>query len=378
MLGPFVAPSAAYARTRATIHRAAAPPPTTPPPPPPPKAWILVDADTGNVIDAGNDHEPMQPASLTKVITALAAKAFIPEDGTVPVSARAQGAPAMSMNMKAGQQWPMKDALHALLMVSANDAAYALAERAAGSVEQFENVFASTAQALGMQDHPVLRDPAGLDDDQFSVDGGNLVSARDLAIAARALLADPVLADIVATPIYKFHGPDNVDHRLVNHNRMLTVYPGAVGVKTGYTKRAGSCLIAAARRDGRTMLAVVENAWDMYGVTSTLLDKGFATPVEAEVDADHLPPVPGNLQLALTPAKETPPSIPPLVASRPPAPAPSHSSTKGRALAAVITGGAGSPVLIVEALLIGLGLMRLRAVRRNRRRRPRPAHARRH
>jgi len=376
VLGPFVAPAAAYARTGATTRRAAAPPPTTPPPPPPPpKAWILVDADTGNVIDAGNDHEPMQPASLTKVITALAAKAFIPEDGTVPVSARAQGAPAMSMNMKAGQEWPMKDALHALLMVSANDAAYALAERAAGSVEQFENVFASTAQALGMQDHPVLRDPAGLDDDQFSVEGGNLVSARDLAIAARALLSDPVLADIVATPIYKFHGPDNVDHRLVNHNRMLTVYPGAVGVKTGYTKRAGSCLIAAARRDGRTMLAVVENAWDMYGVTSALLDKGFATPIEAEVNTDHLPAVPVNLQAALTPAKETPPSIPPLVASTPPA-APSHPASHGRPLAAVITGGAGSPVLVVEAMLIALGLLRLRAVRR--RRRPRPAHARRH
>src|SRR3954447_3756203 len=158
-----MAPAPASARTGSRSRRspAATTPPGPPAPPPPPKAWILVDADTGNVIDAGNDHEPMQPASLTKVITALAAKAFIPEDGTVPVSARAQGAPAMSMNMKAGQEWPMKDALHALLMVSANDAAYALAERAAGSVEQFENVFASTAQALGMQDHPVLRDPAG-------------------------------------------------------------------------------------------------------------------------------------------------------------------------------------------------------------------------
>src|SRR5439155_1637704 len=85
----------------------------------------LEDVDTGRVVDAGDAHEPLQPASLTKVITALAVHAFIPADGSVPVSARAQGSPAMSMNMKAGQVWPLQEALHALLMVSANDAAIA-------------------------------------------------------------------------------------------------------------------------------------------------------------------------------------------------------------------------------------------------------------
>ena len=265
----------------------------------------------------------------------------------------------------------MKEALHALLMVSANDAAYALAERTAGSVEQFENVFAATAQALGMQDNPVLRDPAGLDDSEFSVAGGNLVSARDLAIAARALLADPVLSEIVATPVYQFDGPDGVHHRLLNHNHLLTTSAGAVGMKTGYTQRAGSCLISAARRDGRTMLAVVENAWDMYGVSSTLLDKGFATPVEAENGVDRLPAVPTDLNAALTPAKETPPSVPPVVASHPVA----HTSTHGEPLAAIVTDSGSPLVLVTEGVLIGLGLLRLRAVRRHRRRRP--AHARR-
>src|SRR6202040_2869973 len=143
--------------------------------------------------------------------------------------------------------------------------------------EGFQLMFAATAANLGFADDPVLNDPAGLDGPQ-GVEGGNLVSARDLAMATRALLTQPTLAPIVATPIYYFTGPDGFHHRLTNHNKLfLTTYAGGIGVKTGYTRRAGHCLIAAARRDGRTMIAVVMNSGNPTQAAKDLLDKGFAT-----------------------------------------------------------------------------------------------------
>src|SRR5205085_11712910 len=113
------------------------------------------------------------------------------------------------------------------------------------------------AKEIGLQANPLLQDPAGLDDAEFSINGGNLIGARDLAIVARAALANPVIAEAVANPLYRFHGPGGADHKLGNHTPLLKSYPGAVGMKTGYTRRAGECLVAAARRDGRTMVPVV-------------------------------------------------------------------------------------------------------------------------
>jgi D-alanyl-D-alanine carboxypeptidase len=272
------------------------PPPTVPPPPPPPRAWIVVDDDTGAVIEAGNEHQPMLPASVSKILTALVAVQQLEPDAEVPVSPTAQGMPARNMNMKVGQLWKFDDALHALLMVSANDAAVAIAERVAGSRENFSAVMARTAQRLHMQDNPVVNDPAGLDD-EFSQAGGNRISAYDLAIATRAAMAVESIRAVVATQVYRFHGPDNNDHRLLNHNLMLKSYPGGTGVKTGYTKRAGHSLIAAATRDGRSMVSVVLNAADPDRFSAGLLDKGFATPLSAEASLVHLPAVVPNASL---------------------------------------------------------------------------------
>src|SRR2546421_878769 len=251
-------------------------------------AWILVDADTGAVLDAASARTPMRPASIFKVLTALVAVQQLPADATVPVSTRAASMPAMKIDMKAGQVWPLGDVLRSLLMVSANDAAAALAERVGGTLEGFADVLNRASVRLHLEDGPVLQDPAGLDD-EFSVRGGNLISARDLAIITRAALAIPVIKSIVATPEYRFQGVDGLSHRLLNHNRLLRRYPGAIGVKTGYTRRAGNTLIAAATRNGRTMIAIVLKASAAYDTTTALLDRGFATPVTAEGGLDRLP-----------------------------------------------------------------------------------------
>ncbi|MEO7836815.1 MAG: serine hydrolase, partial [Acidimicrobiales bacterium] len=227
-------------------------------------------------IEAGNARVALPPASLTKLLTALVAVRALKAHDSVPVSERAEATPARKLNMKAGEKWPFADTLHALLLSSANDAATALGERVAGSLEAFAPVLQSSAERLGLEDNPVLRDPAGFDD-ASAVGSGNLVSARDLAIVARAALAEPALASAVALREYAFTGPDGAAHRLINHNRLLRLYPGAIGMKTGFTRRAGNTLVAAARRDGRTLVVVLLGAEDMYGAATALLDRGFAT-----------------------------------------------------------------------------------------------------
>jgi D-alanyl-D-alanine carboxypeptidase len=257
-----------------------------------PKASILVDADTGAVLDGTNIHTPLPPASLSKIFTALTAVANLDPHTSIPVSARAAGMPAHNLNMKQGQVWQLEDVLGSLLVSSANDAGMALAERVSGTAEAFGDALSATATRIGLADDPQLRDPSGLDD-EFSVGGGNRVSARDLAIAARAVLAEPRLAPIVASAVYSFTGGDGIAHRLGNHNRLLKVYPGAIGMKTGYTKRSLHSLVGAATRNGRTMIAVILNhPGETYTPVSAMLDRGFAMPVSAEPTSDILPAVP--------------------------------------------------------------------------------------
>jgi serine-type D-Ala-D-Ala carboxypeptidase (penicillin-binding protein 5/6) len=273
-----------------------APPPPGPPPPgtpglvPPlgPRAWVVVDADTGNVVDASDDHAPMRPASISKVLTAIVAIQRLPANAVVPVSPVAAGTESVNLGMKAGQVWSFTDTLHAMLMLSANDAATALAERVSGSREAFVGAMERTAADLHLVDRPVLRDPAGLDD-QFSVVGGNFISAYDLAIVARTALAIPQIRQIVDLPEYRFTAPDGVVHAIRNVDRGLELYPGAIGIKTGYTKAAGNTFLAAATRGGRTMVAVVLQSPDIYRSATALLDHGFATPVDRESRVDHLP-----------------------------------------------------------------------------------------
>lgn len=359
----FVVLSSAGPATRA----AAGPTTTTAAALPPPKAWIAVDADTGNIINAGNDHTALPPASLTKIITALAVIYALPATATVPVSARAAGQPAHKISMKQGEVWTLKDSMYSLLLSSANDAAVALAERAGGTVEGFQKMFLATAAALGMADHPVLADPAGLDGPD-GVDGGNLVSARDLAIAARDLLANPTLAAIVADDVYTFVGPDGAHHRLLNHNwHFLQTYPGAVGMKTGFTDRAGPCLITAAHRGDRTMIAVVLNAPNEYTFSVGLLDQGFATPVASESPADRLPAAwTGPPRAAPAPPRDV------LVLPGAARTADKLSPTSSRSLLGSVTRlGRGWLFWCMTLLLGTIGLLRLRVVVRQSARRRR-------
>lgn len=273
------------------------------------QAWILVDADTGAVLDASREREAMSPASTIKIFTALVALERLPVGEPVPISARAEGMPARKINVKAGQVWDREDLLHSLLMVSANDAAVALAERVGGgTLEGYLPVAERAARRLGLEDSPVLLDPSGLDS-EFSNGGGSRISARDMAIVARAALDRPDLMAIANTEAYEFTGGDNIGHTLTNHNRFLDLYDDATGLKTGLTDLAGRCFVGTATRDGRTMLVVLFDSPDIYLTAAALLDRGFALPVGAQGGLDRLPdvvadassgaPVPGPVERGL-------------------------------------------------------------------------------
>ena len=277
----------------------------------PAAAWVVADAGTGRLLESVNGHVPLPPASLTKVLTALTAVWALPPSATVPVSHRAAAMPPTKVGMRAGDRWSLDHTLHALLLSSANDAAMALAERVSGSAEAFAAAMGATAARLGLRHSPVFHDPAGLDGAK-GVGGGNLVSAEDVAIVARAALGEPRIAPLVARREYRFTAPDGRERRLVNHNKLLGSYPGAIGVKTGYTRRAGRCLAAAAHRDGRTVVVVVLSAQDVYATATALLDRGFASP------AAPSPPTSGRRPGGLLPTLPPPPALPGLPGVPPP------------------------------------------------------------
>ena len=262
------------------------------PAPPAAKAELLVDVDTGRVLVAQNAHTPLPPGSLTKVLTAMIAADWLKANAVLPVTPVAANAAPDRLGMKAGQSWPLGIALHALLISSSNDAAYAIAERVSGTLGRFELTMRSAAAQLGLRDNPVLHDPAGLDGTE-GLGGGNLISAWDLAVAARDMMANPKLAAIAGLKSYEFTGPDHIVYIILSHNRaFLNSYPGAIGVKTGFTDRAGVCVIEEAQRAGRHMMAVVLNGASPDLTAAMLLDRGFATAVRSERKTDaQLPPV---------------------------------------------------------------------------------------
>ena len=299
--------------------------------------------------------------------------------------------------MQAGEVWTLDNTVKSLLLVSANDAAYTLAENASGSLERFAAAMNQTAKQLGFRESH-LGDPAGLDNDQ-GFGFGDMMSAFDLAVVARNALSVPELAQSMPLQKFEFTGPGNIGHVIKNENLMLSMYPGATGMKTGFTDKAGRTLVASATRDGRTMIAVVLGYFDTYKFAQGLLDAGFRSAPNARGTGEKIPAPRlltaqaradawGSLPRALGRADaagaqvlgETQTATPP--SSRPHSGAAAGSARRRASSAsatktpATRTGASGSgwlslPRLIAAGLLalVAVLLLRRRAVRRRRKRR---------
>jgi D-alanyl-D-alanine carboxypeptidase len=229
---------------------------------------ILVDPATGAVLWGRRGRSPAPPASLTKMLTALAVRASLDLDEVTVASREATRQPARRLAMRRGQKLTVDQALKALMIVSANDVAVMLAETAGGSVARFSRAMDAESELLGLRASS-WRNPNGLDA------RGHRSTAFDLAILARAVLADRWLARVARMRRAAFTTPSGRRHTLTARSRFLLGYRGAIGVKTGFTDGAGHCLAAAATRGGRTLIAVVLRSPDSAGDAGRMLDWGF-------------------------------------------------------------------------------------------------------
>ena len=229
---------------------------------------VLVDPATGEVLWSRRSRTPAPPASLTKMLTALAVRASLGLDAVTVASRASVRQPARRLALKRGQRLTVKQALKSLMIVSANDVAVMLAESAGGSVARFARAMDAESQLLGLRGS-AWRNPNGLDA------RGHRSTAFDLAILARAVLQDRWLARVVRMRHDAFTTPNGRKVTLTARSRFLLGYRGAVGVKTGFTDDAGHCLAAAATRGGRTLIAVVLHSPDNAADAGRMLDWGF-------------------------------------------------------------------------------------------------------
>lgn len=252
------------------------------------EAAVLMDATSGAVYFEKSAEKRMGPASTTKLMTALVAAEQTAPEQIVTIPPEAVGIEGSSVYLIAGEHLTMQDLLYALLLSSANDAATAIAIAVAGSTEEFVWQMNKRANELGLCDTQ-FQNPHGLYDEE------HYTTAKDLATIARAVLDQPLLRRIVST--YKTTIPHNgtPDTRLlVNHNKLLRTYQGAIGMKTGFTKKTGRTLVSAAERDGLTLIAVTLNAPNDWRDHTAILDYGFScyetvTLAEAGSFFYHLP-----------------------------------------------------------------------------------------
>lgn len=253
---------------------------------------ILMDADTGKVLYEKNADAKTQPASVTKMMTALLTVENLDLDHVVTVPPEAVGILGNSMKLKVGEKLTVDQLLHALLIISANDAAVALAMEMGGSLDNFYKMMNERARQLGMK-NTHYKSPNGLIED-----ANHYMSARDTAILAEKLMGHKSVSRIVRTVKYTLPKTNKSKARkLKNTNKMLydtkskitadgkkihPRYKGTIGIKTGTMNASGYCLAAEVRRDGTNLIAVVMHAngrdgsLARYSAVIPMFDYGFS------------------------------------------------------------------------------------------------------
>ena len=233
---------------------------------------VLMDADTGRALYEKDSRTRRPIASTTKLMTALVAL----ESGhgleeRFTIAPEWTGVEGSSIYLRPGEEISLETLLYGLLLRSGNDAALAVAGCCGGTVEEFVSRMNRKAQELGMTDSG-FANPNGLDAE------GHYSSAYDMALLGRAFLENETLAKIAATKSVTLGG-----RTFTNHNKLLWRYEGCVGMKTGYTERAGRTLVSAARRDGVTLICVTLNAPSDWADHAALFDYGFANYSSAQL-----------------------------------------------------------------------------------------------
>lgn len=271
------------------------------------KAAVLMDAVSGEVLFSQNAHKKLPPASVTKVMTMLLIlegcdSGKIRLSDTVTISERAASMGGSQMYMEPGEQHTVEELLKGVAMVSANDGCVALAEHLAGSVEMFVEQMNKRAAELGMKDSHFVN-TNGLPV------ANHYTSAYDIAVMSRALIAFPETAQWFTkwqdTIKVGLPGKEK-EFGLTNTNKLIKQYPGAIGIKTGFTQDAGYCLSGAAERDGTRLIGVILGCTTSnirFAEIKRLLDYGFSNYESVKIAEK------GQVQKALKIEKGTPSKV---------------------------------------------------------------------
>ena len=238
---------------------------------------VVLTADTGTVLFEKDGHTPRPVASTTKIMTALLALEAAQERGDplVDITQEMVAVEGSSMGLQAGDSISLTGLAAGMLLASGNDAANAAALYLEGSLESFAARMNQRAAALGMEDTHFVT-PSGLDGEDAQ-GLGHLSTAYDMALLARAALEDQAFRQLCSSPSLAVEFAEPVKRvTYTNHNKLLTQYQGCVGVKTGFTKEAGRCLVSAAEQDGALLIAVTLNAPNDWEDHTALLDYGFS------------------------------------------------------------------------------------------------------
>lgn len=241
------------------------------------QAFVLLEAQSGTVLCSRNETQMLPMASTTKIMTALLTLEHGSLDESFTVDAQSIKVEGSSMGLLAGDTVTLRDLCYGMLLASGNDAANLAAVRVAGSVEAFADLMNERAKQIGMSNTHFVT-PSGLHNEE------HYSTAYDMALLAREALNNPEFAEICGcSKAKRSFGNPPYTRWMTNHNKLLTSYEGCIGVKTGFTKMAGRCLVSAAERNGVRLIAVTLNAPNDWQDHTKLLDYGFSCVPSAPV-----------------------------------------------------------------------------------------------
>lgn len=234
------------------------------------RSAVVLDCASGRILFSQNGNEKRGMASTTKIMTAITALENADLSKTVTISPTASGVEGSSMYLAKGEKLTLEELVYGLMLVSGNDAATAIAEAVSGSVEKFSELMNEKADEIGAI-NTSFTNPHGLSDDN------HYTTALDLAKITAYALKNPKFAEIVSTKIKKLpQSEGGIARTLVNHNKFLNMYEGCIGVKTGFTKATGRCLVTAVEKDGMKLVCVTLNAPDDWNDHKELYNKAFS------------------------------------------------------------------------------------------------------
>lgn len=241
------------------------------------RAAIVISGDTGEVIYSQNAQEKLPMASTTKIMTALILCEQGDMEKVITVTDQMVRVEGTSMGLLAGDKVSYKALLYGMLLASGNDAANVTAYALGGTIDGFVKMMNTKAKELGLS-NTHFETPSGLDGDE------HYTTAYDLAMLAKVCMENPLFYEAASSKSATLeYGNPPYRRTLTNHNKLLKTYDGAVGVKTGFTKKSGRCLVSCAERDGKRIIAVTLKDPDDWRDHTNLLDYGFSQVKTVEI-----------------------------------------------------------------------------------------------